>query len=451
MTSDVARVSLPTDNLVPLESVLLTKELDRRPSRPPDFETENRALLLLVRALADSPRNILQTLADSILDVFCADSAGVSLLTKDDGGYRFYWPAIAGVWKPHIGGGTRGEFGPCGDVLDRDGPLLFHHFERRYTYLPPVTPAVEECLVVPFYFERKAVGTIWAIAHDRRRKFDKEDLRRLESLARFASAAYQAMEHLAASDRREEALQCTNANLERAQQALRDADRRKDIFIATVAHELRQPVAAMLPALALMRGCVSEQFGTRARDVIERQVTHLGRLIDDMMDIARVVQGKLDLQKERTDCRDVIQDALYSTSMLCQEHHHTLSVSLPDEAIWLEADRTRLLQIFVNLLTNAVKYTDNGGRISLNAQTDGTIATIRIQDNGKGITPGALPRIFDLFTQEQTNRSGGLGIGLRVVRELVELHGGSVTARSEGIDRGSEFIVTLPVAAPIAT
>ena len=451
MTSDIARVSLPADNLVALESVLCTEELDRRPSSPPDFETENRALLLLVQALADSPRNILQTLADSILEVLCADSAGVSLLTTRDGRRRFYWPAIAGMWKSYVGGGTPREFGPCGDALDRDAPLLFRHFERRYTYFLPLAPAVEECLLVPFYVEGKAVGAIWAIAHDKRRKFDREDLRRLDSLARFASAAYQAIDHLAASDRREEALERTNADLERAQRALRADDRRKDIFIATVAHELRQPVAAMLPAIAVMRQRVSEQLGTQARDVIERQVTHLRRMIDDMMDIARVVQGKLNLRKERTDCRDVIHDALYSTSMLCEEHHHTLSVSLPDEAIWLEADPTRLLQVFANLLTNAAKYTEDGGRISLNAQTDGTTATIRIQDNGQGITPGALPHIFDLFAQERTDRSDGLGIGLRVVRELVELHGGSVTAHSGGIDQGSEFVVRLPMALPSAT
>jgi signal transduction histidine kinase len=445
MTDDAAPFHVGTDALVPLESVLCTEELDRRPSRPPDFETENRALVVLVQALADSPRNILQTLADSILQVFSADSAGVSLLTTEDGGTQFYWPAIAGVWKPYIGGRTPRDFGPCGDVLDRNSPLLFRHPERRYAYFLPVTPAVEECLLVPFYVEGKAVGTIWAIAHDKRCRFDREDLRRLESLARLASAAYQATAYLADSDRREEALERTNADLERAQQALRDADRRKDIFIATVAHELRQPVAAMLPALALMRERISAESGTRARDVIERQVTHLRRIIDDLLDIARVVQGKVDLQKERTDCRDVIQDALCSTSPLCQEHHHTLSVSLPDEAIWLEADRTRLLQVFANLLTNAAKYTDNGGRISLNAETDGRTAIFRIQDNGKGIAPGVLPHIFDLFTQEETAHSGGLGIGLAVVRELVELHGGSVAARSEGIGRGSEFIVTLPV------
>lgn len=154
MTGD-SQFLLRTDALVPLESILCTEELDRRPSRPRDFETENRALLLLVRALADSPRDILQTLADSILQHFSADSAGVSLLTTEDGGKHFYWPAIAGMWRPYIGGGTPREFGPCGDVLDRNAPLLFRHFERRYTYFLPVIPPVEECLLVPFYVEGK--------------------------------------------------------------------------------------------------------------------------------------------------------------------------------------------------------------------------------------------------------------------------------------------------------
>ena len=166
---------LPSDNLVPLESVLCTEELHKRPARSPDYETENRALVSLAQELATSPQTILQTLADKILEVFKADSAGVSLLTKD--GKRFYWPAIAGLWKPHLGGGTPRDFGPCGDVLDYNAPLMFRHFELRYTYFLPVTPAVEECLLVPFYVNGKAVGTIWAIAHDDRRKFDAEDMR----------------------------------------------------------------------------------------------------------------------------------------------------------------------------------------------------------------------------------------------------------------------------------
>ena len=180
--------------VLPLESVLCTQELNRRPSRPPDYETENRALAALLQSLADSPRSILQALADTILEVFKADSAGISLLTKDR--ERFYWPAIAGGWKPHIGGGTPRAFGPCGDVLDRNSPLLFTHPEQRYTYFLPVQPPAEECLLVPFYVEGKLVGTLWAIAHDTRRTFDGEDLRQLVSLGRFASLAYQAVASL---------------------------------------------------------------------------------------------------------------------------------------------------------------------------------------------------------------------------------------------------------------
>jgi two-component system cell cycle sensor histidine kinase/response regulator CckA len=221
---DESPTALPSDSLVPLESVLCTEELDRRPSRPPDYATENRALAALVQALADSPRTILQTLADKILEVFKADSAGISLLTKEDGGKRFYWPAIAGVWKPHIGGGTPRDFGPCGDVLDRNAALLFRHFERRYTYFLPVTPPVEECLLVPFYIEGKAVGTIWAITHDDRRKFDAEDLRELESLGRFASAAYQAVEFLDALEQRGEALRQSHIKLAERMTELQKTD-----------------------------------------------------------------------------------------------------------------------------------------------------------------------------------------------------------------------------------
>jgi PAS domain S-box-containing protein len=176
---------------VSLESILCTEELHRRPWRAPDHGRENRALVALVSALADSPGTILQTLAEEVLEVLQADSAGLSLLTNDE--KRFYWAAIAGAWQPHIGGGTPRDFGPCGDVLDGNMPMLFTHWERRYPYLQSATPLAEEGLLVPFYVNGKAVGTIWAIAHHNRRKFDAEDLRLLESLSRFASTAYQAV------------------------------------------------------------------------------------------------------------------------------------------------------------------------------------------------------------------------------------------------------------------
>ena len=173
----------------PLQSILRTEELFNRPSRPPDHMHENSALIALARALANSPRTILQTLADKVLEVLHANSAGLSLLTKDE--KRFYWAAIAGA--PHVGGGTPRDFGPCGDVLDHNVPMLFSHWERRYPYLSAAVPLSEEGLLVPFYVSGKAVGTIWAIAHSNRRKFDLEDLRLLDSMSRFASAAYQTM------------------------------------------------------------------------------------------------------------------------------------------------------------------------------------------------------------------------------------------------------------------
>ena len=205
---------------VPLESILCTEPLQSRPSRPPDYEKENRALVKLVSAMADSPSTIFQTLAETIQDITQCDSSGLSLLTKDGksphvDGQRFYWPAICGMWNPHVGGGTPRNFGPCGDVLDQNRTLLFTHFERRYPYLMPVSPAAEECLLVPFYVDGKAVGTIWGIMHTNRRRFDAEDDRVMASLGKFASSAYQAWMHI-------EDLRIQVAEREKAEAQLRE-------------------------------------------------------------------------------------------------------------------------------------------------------------------------------------------------------------------------------------
>ncbi len=181
-----------------LESILCTEELQLRPSRPPDHAKENAALVALASALAESRHTILETLADTILRVTDSDSSVLSLLTSDGAtpdaeGQRFYWPAIKGMWKEHAGGGTPRDFSPCGDVLDRNCTLLFRHFERRYRYLLPVSPAAEECLLVPFYVRGRAVGTIWAVMHSDRRRFDSEDERLMKVLGQFASLAYQTL------------------------------------------------------------------------------------------------------------------------------------------------------------------------------------------------------------------------------------------------------------------
>ena len=223
-----SRAKIPLEGSIPqagapLESILCTEELHRRSSRPSDYEKENRALVALMEALADSPGSIFQTLAETILDITQCDSAGLSLLTRDGKtpdacGQRFYWPAIAGMWNPHVGGGTPRNFGPCGDVLDQNRTLLFRHFERRYPYLVPVNPAAEECLLVPFYVADQAVGTIWGIMHTDRRKFDAEDDRVMVSLGKFASSAYQALVHM-------EDLKFQVAERERAEAEVRELAR----------------------------------------------------------------------------------------------------------------------------------------------------------------------------------------------------------------------------------
>lgn len=255
----------PRDGLVPLEAVLCTEELKGRPTRRPDYETENRALAVLIQALADSPQTILQKLADTMLEVFQCDSAGLSLVAKD--GKTFYWPAIAGAWRPHAGGGTPRDFGPCGDVLDRDAPLLFKHFERRYPYLQQATPAAEEALLVPFYVEGKAAGTIWAMAHDDRRRFDAEDLRQMESLGRFAAAAYQAANaqqlqeaRRAALNLMEEAVQ-SRQSMEQLNRGLRESEERYRTLYAAL------PVAAFV----CDRKAVIQNYNNRAVELWGRE------------------------------------------------------------------------------------------------------------------------------------------------------------------------------------
>ena len=714
-----APIERPVEELVPLESVLCTDELEARPSRPPDYETENRTLVTLAQALADSPRSILQVLAETILVDFDCDSAGVSLLTKDE--KRFYWPAIAGQWKPHIGGGTPRDFGPCGDVLDRNAPLLFRHFERRYTYFLPVTPPAQECLLVPLYIKGKAVGTVWAITHNKGRKFDSEDLRRLVSVGRFASlgcesiavshsandsrrAALNVMEdalqarhaaenlilELRASEDRyrtlfesidegfgilekvegeagwqpdfryvevnpafseqsgltgvvgktirevipgeseswvhtydtvlrtgtpvrfERALVCKqrmlelyafrieaetqrrvavifkditerkqvenlnsrlaaivessedaiigqdfkgfittwNAGAERlfgytaqeavgqpksilippervarenavleqvrrgetvdqyetvrlhkdgtpidvslavspirdyrgrivgaskilrdisatmkAAESLREADRQKDDFLAILAHELRNPLAPIRYALEIIRhnsgvqtvsnqdpqtagaDVLSRPFES-AVNMLDRQVGQLVRLIDDLLDVSRISRGKIELRLERLELSSVIRDAVESIQPSCDGQGHQLTVKLPPDPVYVNADPTRLAQMVGNLLNNACKFTQPGGHIWLSAETSpDSIVTIRVRDTGIGIDPGELPRVFEMFAQADHSLEralGGLGIGLSLVKTLTQMHGGTVEASSPGLGQGAEFVVRLP-------
>jgi PAS domain-containing protein len=191
----------PTQGAPNFRSMLSTAELSRRPSLPPDYAAENRALVALARELAISPEGILQKLADTALSLCHAHSAGLSLLEDGDLKRRFHWRAIAGQWSPHVDGGTPRDFGPCGAVLDRNVALICSHPERDFPYWAEIKPVLEEGLLIPFYIRGEAVGTIWVVSHDGSRRFDAEDLRVMNSLATFASAAYQALLSMNAMER----------------------------------------------------------------------------------------------------------------------------------------------------------------------------------------------------------------------------------------------------------
>jgi PAS domain S-box-containing protein len=237
--------------------------------------------------------------------------------------------------------------------------------------------------------------------------------------------------------------------LRQNQEALRDADRRKDEFLALLAHELRNPLAPIRYALATSRkaGRTLEQQ-KRAEEVIERQVAHMSRLLDDLLDVSRITHGTLELKKSRTELTLVLGAAIEAARPILDSKHHTLSLDLPKQSVRLQADPVRLAQVFSNLLINAAKYTDAGGSIELRATREGSAVVVAVRDNGIGISADMMPRLFTLFSQAHTalgRSEGGLGVGLALARGLVSLHGGRVEARSDGPGRGSEFIVRLPV------
>ena len=239
------------------------------------------------------------------------------------------------------------------------------------------------------------------------------------------------------------------SGIKRMEEALRDADRRKDEFLATLAHELRNPLAPIRNSLQILKlPRVDVATVQQTRDMMERQVHHLVRLVDDLLDVSRVMRGKIELRKEPVELATVVARAVETAQPLIEVQGHRLDLSLPSESLLLDADPVRLSQVVGNLLTNSAKYTEANGHIWLTARREGDQAVLRVRDDGIGIAPDMLPHVFELFVQvdhASTKAQGGLGIGLTLVKNLVEMHNGTVEARSEGLGKGSEFIVRLPL------
>jgi PAS domain S-box-containing protein len=238
----------------------------------------------------------------------------------------------------------------------------------------------------------------------------------------------------------------------RAEEALREADRKKDEFIALLAHELRNPLAPIRNGLQVLRLSQDPRVRERSQQMMDRQLTHLVRLVDDLLDVSRIGRNKMELRRARVRLAEVVGSAVETARPLIDAAGHRLEVRLPHAPVVLDADLTRLAQVFSNLLTNSAKYTEPGGRIRLTAERGRGAVEVVVSDTGIGIPAAALPKIFDMFSQVDRSierATGGLGIGLALVKGLVEMHGGTVTAESEGPGRGSTFRVVLPTAEPV--
>jgi PAS domain S-box-containing protein len=278
----------------------------------------------------------------------------------------------------------------------------------------------------PLLVGNELLGTL-SFASRTRESFDEDEIDFLATISKYVTAAYERLSLIA---------------------RLQEADRRKDQFLATLAHELRNPLAPLQNGLLLLDMTGGQDpDSAEVRSMMSRQLAQMVRLIDDLMDISRITRGKVSLRKERVEIQAAIRQALETVGPIVKAGEHVLATEIAPEPIYVMADLTRLSQVIANLLNNACKYTNRGGRIVLGLKHDGDDAVVTIRDTGVGIPPEMLPRIFDMFTQVDDSlekSQGGLGIGLSLVKGLVELHGGTVEAKSLGTDTGSEFVIRIP-------
>ena len=362
-----------------------------------------------------------------------ADGVTVVLRNGDDCYYADE-DAIAPLWK-----GRRFPMSACvsGWVMRHDTAVVLPdiYADARVPHEAYRPTFVRSMAMVPVRTPEPiaAIGAYWAFEH----RATPDELGAMTLLADSIALALtnvQLYSELSAALTREK-----DARL-----AAEAATAAKDEFLALVAHELRQPLHASLAALRMMAARPSRESGEHARAVIERQVTQMTRLVEDLLDAARIVRGHVRLNLTVTDLGATIERSADALRALMAERQHEFVVSVPDHPVLMHADPVRLEQVFTNLITNAAKYTDPGGRVHVTMTTDGRYASVTVTDTGRGIDPAVLPAIFALFARGAADVRG-FGVGLAVTRRLVELHGGTIQARSAGVGRGAEFRVSLPI------
>jgi signal transduction histidine kinase/ActR/RegA family two-component response regulator len=378
----------------------------------------------------EDPDAMLRSLFAKIAPHFGLDAYFNFLVNEAGDGLRM--GSCAGIPEEEARRITRLEFGQavCGTVALRRKPIIATYIQQSDEAMVQLVKGygIRTYACNPLLVEGRLLGTL-SFASRTRDDFEPDELEFLRTICHYVTVAYERV---------------------RLMQQLRDQDRRKDEFLATLAHELRNPLAPIRNSLQILKmPRVDAALIERSRAMMERQVHHLVRLVDDLLDVSRVMRGKITLRKERMELASVIARAIETVQPLIDAQGHELTVSLSNESLLLEADPVRLAQVIGNLLTNAAKYTEPRGKIFLTARRERDYAVLKVRDTGIGIAPEMLPKIFDLFVQVDhaaTKSQGGLGIGLTLVRNLVEMHQGRVGARSAGLGQGSEFVVHLPLA-----
>jgi signal transduction histidine kinase len=362
-----------------LDDVVTTEQLQQRPTRPANYQAENRALVELVRTLAGAPATVFQKLVDLALQLTGADSAGISVFEMEGENRIFRWRATAGAFARFTGGTMPRDSSPCGVVLDRNATQLMADPVRQWPYMAGLQPGIAEVLLVPFYEGATPVGTVWVVAHSEAKRFDAEDVRVVSSLAQFASAAVQS------AGQRE---------------ALETANRSKDQFLAVLSHELRTPLTPVLMTAQAMQD--DESLSAAVRDharMIGRNIEIETALIDDLLDVSRAATGKVELHTQLFNLHDLLRECAAMVRPAPGRPAVRVEPQLEARRPIVSGDPTRLRQVFCNLLSNAVKFTPDGGQITIRTTDAEQRIRIDVADNGVGIEPAALARIFEPFQQ----------------------------------------------------
>jgi len=395
----------------------------------------------------DTIRALLRT----SLKICAAGSAGISLLeTSADGTSSFRWAAVVGAFEGAVGRRMQRETSPSGWCVDFEAPQHFRHPERVFSSVADLP--VAEVLLVPLRTpDGRVIGTLWITTPSEDRQFDSSEVRILTHLADFTAflLAHPPMRH--EGDEGVHTVERSCAELAEACERLRAADRRKDEFLAMLGHEIRNPLGAIASAAVLLdASCEEVARCSHLLDIVKRQTRVITQLLDDLLDVSRMTLGKIDLKRCHVDLGDAVHQVADSLAKEANARQHVLEVRTSGD-LQAFVDPMRLEQIVTNLLTNAIKYTDRGGYIVVSVRREGDVVVISVRDNGPGIDDGFLPYVFDLFSQAGATYDrahGGLGLGLTLVRRLAEAHGGHVEVRSDGLGKGSEFLVTLPATEP---